>query len=79
MDPTRETYLMPDRKTELAAMCRLEIRRTATLIRMSLNDSERELGDVIDAEFWSMLPRIRDKATSESDLPLLRELVLAEL
>lgn len=70
---------MTGRKIELAAMCRLEIRRTATLIRMRINDRHKEIADVIDGEFWSMLPRINGKSTSESDLPLLRELVLAEL
>lgn len=68
-----------DRKSELAATCRLEIRRTATLIRMGINDGDKEAADVIDAEFWSMLARIREKQVTEADLPMLRELVLDEL
>ena len=42
-------------------------------------DRYEEVSDVIDAEFWSMLPRLHGKPTAETDLPLLRELVLAEL
>lgn len=71
---------MTDRKQNLAALCRLEIQRTAALIRMALNDHPRpEVSDAVDAEFWSMLPRIRDKPVLATDLPLLRGLILAEL
>lgn len=68
-----------DRKQQLAEMCLVEIRKTAALIRMTLNGRELIVADVIDAEFWSMLARLQGKPTTESDLPLLRELVLADL
>jgi hypothetical protein len=68
-----------DRKAELAAMCRLEVKRTAAIVRMTLNGRDLYGADVVDFEFWRMLTRLRDKPTTQSDLRLLRELVETEL
>src|SRR3546814_5000299 len=80
MDSTRETYLMTDRKSELATMCRLEIRRTVTLAQMSLADFGYHLAmSVFDSEFQLMLDRLEDKPINEHDLPALMELLMEEL
>ncbi len=71
---------MTDRKSELAQMCRLEIRRTVTLAQMSLADYGYHLAmPVFDVEFQAMLDRLDDKAVSEHDIPLLMEFVMEEL
>jgi hypothetical protein len=63
------------REAELAAMCALEIRRTQTLVKMTVNDGVHDVDEAVDMEFWDMLTRLRGKPITESDLPLLRELV----
>ena len=69
-----------DRKNELAAICRLEIRRTVTLAKMALADYGYHLVmSVFDAEFQSMLDRCSDKPFDEHDIPLLMELVMEDL
>ncbi|GMB82735.1 hypothetical protein NN6n1_35180 [Shinella zoogloeoides] len=69
-----------DRKNELAAMCRLEIRRTVTLAQMSLADHGYHLAmSVFDAEFQSMLDRLDDAPFDEADIPLLMEILIEEL
>src|SRR3546814_3222851 len=80
MDSTRETYLMTDRKSELATMCRLEIRRTVTLAQMTLADFGYHLAmSVFDSELQLMLDRLEDKPINEHDLPALMELLMEEL
>lgn len=69
-----------DRKSELAQMCRLEIRRTVTLATMSLADYGYHLAmSVFDAEFQAMLDRLEDKPFDERDIPALMDLVMEEL
>lgn len=71
---------MTDRKEELAAMCRLEIRRTVTLALMSMSDYAYHLSEsILDAEIDAMCERLTDKSVRSGDVPLLRELVIEDL
>ena len=71
---------MTDRKSELATMCRLEIRRTVTLAQMSMADYGYHLAmPVFDVEFLSMLDRLDDAPFTEHDIPALQEIVMEEL
>jgi hypothetical protein len=46
---------------------------------MTVNDGVLGFDEAVDMEFWDMLTRLQDKSLSESDLPLLRELVVTEM
>lgn len=71
---------MTDRKTELATMCRLEIRRASAKAKMALADYGYHLAmSVFDAEFQAMLDRLEDKPFDEHDIPALMELVMEDL
>lgn len=71
---------MTDRRSELAKMCRLEIRRTVTLAQMSMADYGYHLAmSVFDSEFQAMLDRLEDKPFTEHDIPVLMDIVIEEL
>lgn len=71
---------MADKKSELAEMCRLEIRRTSVLAKSRLSDyGYHFVESLFDSEFWSMIPRLAGKQVNETDMPLLRELIMEDL
>ncbi|MGE6743301.1 hypothetical protein ACQKGC_23805 [Allorhizobium pseudoryzae] len=71
---------MTDRKSELATMCRLEIRRTVTLAQISMADYGYHLVmPVFDVEFQAMIDRLDDAPFTEHDIPALQEIVMEEL
>lgn len=69
-----------DRKAELSAMCAVQIRQATVIMKSRMADYGYHLVEsVFDAEFWSMIPRLAGKPVTEADMPILRELVIADL
>lgn len=71
---------MTDRKAELARLCRLEIRKTSALSKSRMSEYGYHLVEaVVDAEVEVMMERLTDKSVQSDDVPILRELVIADL
>ncbi len=71
---------MTDRKEELAKMCRVEIRKTSAISKSLLADYGYHLVEsIVDAEIEAMLERLTDKPVQSDDVPMLRDLVIADL
>ena len=69
-----------DRKNELSQMCAVQIRQATVIAKSLMSDYGYHFVEtVFDAEFWSMIPRLSGKPVTEADMPLLRELVMADL
>lgn len=71
---------MTVRKSELAQMCAVEVRKTSAITKSLLADYGYHLVEsVIDSEMSRMIHRLSGKPVTETDMPILRELVIADI
>lgn len=71
---------MTDKKTELASLCALEIRRTSSITKSKLADWGYHFAQpVLDEEITAMRERLSGKPVTETDILILRDLVLDDL
>ncbi len=69
-----------NRKAELAQMCALEIRRASAITKSKLADwGYRFAEPVLDEEMTAMPERLSGKPVTETDILILRDLVLDDL
>ncbi len=69
-----------DRKAELAQMCAVQIRQATVIMKSLMSDyGYHFVESIFDAEVAAMMARLDGKPVTESDMPVLQELVMADL
>lgn len=76
----KKNLMTEDRKAELAQMCAVQIRQATVIMKSLMSDyGYHFVESIFDAEVAAMMARLDGKPVTESDMPVLQELVMADL